>query len=274
MQRPAFTTFAQCYLTALLKESGAVGLNQMLPRDPNLRVYKLPSRSNFETDLLSAAIGTWNQVSISTEVTAEAEVVDVIFEPHESVDYDALGWLGQLIKCPTIVQVLRSSPNARAVRSCLQHVLCWQAEASGSLVPADEQIGRDSQLNRQREAIQADDTKTLLMLVPSLNTHLVEGFGLERAPEYASGIYNFPPAFGMTVGVINQLPIQPSTLWLRLLGRGPRQRQAIEELMALTPDHPLRDPIVQQLRVWYWLLQTGRAGKESWRLTQTLAQLV
>lgn len=40
--------------------------------------------------------------------------------------------------------------------------------------------------------------------------------------------------------VIHQLPCTEETLWLRILGRGTVQKEAIAELAALPVDHPLR----------------------------------
>lgn len=53
MARPAFLSFAQSYLIALLTPSGTVSIDQMVPHDPNLRVSKVPSRTNADTVLLT-----------------------------------------------------------------------------------------------------------------------------------------------------------------------------------------------------------------------------
>jgi hypothetical protein len=46
---------------------------------------------------------------------------------------------------------------------------------------------------------------------------------------------------------INQLPITPDTLWLRVLGKGGTQRQAVEELANLPESHPFRDSLLEIL---------------------------
>lgn len=40
MSRPSFAIFVQQYLAALLNEFGTVYLNEPMPRDPKMRVYK------------------------------------------------------------------------------------------------------------------------------------------------------------------------------------------------------------------------------------------
>jgi hypothetical protein len=52
MSRPTFALFAQQYLAALLYDYGTVFLNEPIPRNPKLRVFKIPSRTNFSTETL------------------------------------------------------------------------------------------------------------------------------------------------------------------------------------------------------------------------------
>lgn len=291
MQRPSFIPFAQHYLADLLADSGTVWLNEPMPRDPDLRVFKTPSRANVGTALLSNLVG--DRAWVSPEIIAEADLVDVLFEPQNLGQLTALGWLGQLVSQPTIIAVLRHFPNSWEMRGQLKHWLTWKAEESRSIVPVnapppaaadddwqddwDEDL--DAELDREAHVADQDDaeiedkiTKTMLILTPSLTAETRAGFGLQPVPMYASGIYQFAPIFHVTVVVINQLPSQPETLWLRLLGRGLGQRQAIAELHALSPDE-LRDRAIAQLWSWYELLKTAHAGKESRRLMASLALL-
>jgi len=48
---------------------------------------------------------------------------------------------------------------------------------------------------------------------------------------------------------IHQLPVNPETLWLRLMGRDRVQRQAIEELLALPERHPIKQRTVEHLAI-------------------------
>ena len=47
--------------------------------------------------------------------------------------------------------------------------------------------------------------------------------------------------------VIHQLPKTPETLWLRMLGKGGAQAQAIQEVAALPAQHPQRDNVLELL---------------------------
>lgn len=55
---------------------------------------------------------------------------------------------------------------------------------------------------------------------------------------WLSGVHFLPDALRTAIVAIHQLPQIPETLWLRLLGRGSVQSQAIIDLQTLPLDHP------------------------------------
>jgi len=55
---------------------------------------------------------------------------------------------------------------------------------------------------------------------------------------WLSGVHFLPEALRTAIVAIHQLPKIPETLWLRLLGRGRVQEQAILELQELPLNHP------------------------------------
>jgi len=54
------------------------------------------------------------------------------------------------------------------------------------------------------------------------------------------GIYFLGDYLRTAVVAIHQLPRTEETLWLRILGKGTVQKQAISEIVALNANHPLR----------------------------------
>ncbi|MCT7972595.1 DUF4351 domain-containing protein [Laspinema olomoucense] len=68
---------------------------------------------------------------------------------------------------------------------------------------------------------------------------------------WGEGIYFLGKSFKTGIVVIHQLPKTPETLWLRMLGKGKVQKQAITELRELPEDNPFR---VQTLELLYNLL--------------------
>ncbi|MEL6457879.1 MAG: hypothetical protein AAFQ91_06465 [Cyanobacteria bacterium J06621_15] len=269
MSRPAFSIFAQQYLSVLLNDFGTVYLNEPIPRDANLRVFKLPSRFNLGTEYLKEITQGNNRVMISPEVIGEAELVDILFEPHLEKSRTSLGLLGEFLSVPCIIEILRWAPDVWQLRDCLRHWLTWESEADKGIIPANEtSVG-----NSEAHSDDSDEIdKTLLIIVPSIASQHLQGFSARRDINI-SGIYHFAPAFCTTIVVTSELPQNISTLWLRLLGRGPTQRAAIMELIALDDNHPHCAVVRQQLREWYQLLSNSQMFKEGKLLMQTLASI-
>ncbi len=274
MFRPAFAIFAQQYLSVLLNDFGTVYLNEPIPRNPKLRIYKHPSRFNWGTEYLSAITTGNNRVMVSPEVTGEAELVDVLFEPDAEKSRTSLGLLGELVSVPSIIEILRHAPDEWNIKDCMRHWLTWKAEANSSIIPINETpVYTDSQDNEtdseENEELKVD--KILLIIVPSIAPQHLEGFGAKPSAINIPGIYELAPIFCTTIVVTSELPQDASTLWLRVLGRGRTQRAAIMELQTLDVNHPHCAVVRQQLRQWYQLLSEGQILKECKQLMQTLA---
>ncbi len=96
--------------------------------------------------------------------------------------------------------------------------------------------------NRNKTRISIDDYPKLWILTPTASQKILNGFKATLDEEnWCSGIYFFGEYFRTAIVVIHQLPITPETMWLRILGRGEVQSQAIDELEALPKDNPWRE---------------------------------
>jgi hypothetical protein len=283
MSRPAFAHFAQQYFAALLNDFGTVYQNEPIPRDPKLRVYKYPSRSNFGSALLGELTAGNDRVMINPEVVGEANLVDVLFEPDLDKSRTSLGLLGELLFAPAIIETLRWTPDDWAHQTCLSHWLRWKSEASGGIIPIDAtpvyEEEEDDDYDYDNPPEEEDDyelepvDKILLMLMPTITPERLEYCGFWPSAHNIPGVYSSAPAFCTTIVATNQLPQDESTLWLRLLGRGPTQRAAIAELLKLDTSHPHRNTAIHQLQQWQQLLSTGQMGRESQRLMAVLSQI-
>jgi hypothetical protein len=270
MFRPAFAIFAQQYLSVLLNDFGTVYLNEPIPRNPNLRIYKHPSRLNWGTEYLTAITAGNDRIMVSPEVIGEAELVDVLFEPNSEKPKTSLGLLEKFLSVPCIIDTLRWAPDEWDLRTCMRHWLTWKAEASNSIIPVAE---KPKNTKKQKDDSLEKDDKTLLIIVPSIGQRYLQGFTAKPSAINIPGVYEFPPAFCTIVVVTSELPQDASTLWLRILGRGPTQRAAIMELLAEQDNYPHRTAILQQLQQWHRLLSSGQLGKESIQLMKTLAMV-
>jgi hypothetical protein len=284
MSRPAFAHFAQQYFAALLNDFGRVYQNEPVPRDPKLRVYKYPSRSNFGSALLGELTAGNDRVMINPEVVGEADLVDVLFEPDPEKSRASLGLLGELLFVPAIIETLRWRPDDWMYHTCLSHWLRWKSEASGGIIPIDatpvyEEEEDDDDYDYDNPPEDEDDyepepvDKILLILMPTVTPEYLEYCGFRPSEHNIPGVYSSAPAFCTTIVATNQLPQDESTLWLRLLGRGPMQRAAIGELLQLDANYPHRQTAINQLQQWHQLLSTEQMGRESKHLMKLLAQV-
>jgi predicted transposase YdaD len=64
---------------------------------------------------------------------------------------------------------------------------------------------------------------------------------------WGEGVYLMSDHLKTGIIVLHQLPKTPETLWLRILGKGRVQEQAIQEVAALPAQHPQRDNVLDLL---------------------------
>ncbi len=88
-----------------------------------------------------------------------------------------------------------------------------------------------------------------LSLLPKRKNYLSE-FYAKPKQGWPPGVYGLAPGLYTGIIVIHHLPVEPETLWFRLLGRGRVQANAAQEVLALPQDDPLRDGALQLLSSW------------------------
>jgi len=176
----------------------------------------------FSKQFLEELLLPYGEVEISKEIPGEAKLIDLWFNPNLAKDPADLGLLGTIVQTPCLLEPYRNPPDAAEVNSCLLKRLWLVAELyrtdSVAVLPL------------------------LWILTPTASSALLDNLG---ATPLEPGIYTTIAAMGTRLLVIHQLPRTPHTLWLRLLGRGSIQRQAIEEVIAL----PHSDRRYQALRL-------------------------
>jgi hypothetical protein len=88
-------------------------------------------------------------------------------------------------------------------------------------------------------------------LATSISLHILESFDAKLELEnWTEGIYFLSPSHRTAIVAINQLPITPDTLLLRLLGRGKTQSQAVRELLELPSGDSFRQNVMELLISW------------------------
>jgi hypothetical protein len=193
----------------------------------------------FSKQYLEELLGPFGEVAVGKEVLGESREVDVWFTPNPQslVNAQALGLLGRLAAAPCLFEPYSDRPTTTEVRDCLLKLFLTQA-----------QLQRESRRNKTRAV--EDDLPQLWILATSASERLLNGFRAQQDAAWPSGIYFLGDSLRTAIIAIDQLPCTPDTLWLRVLGKGATQKQAISELFAMPREDGLRSVTLGLLMSW------------------------
>jgi hypothetical protein len=197
-------------------------------------------------------IGT---VERSFEIPGEAKHADIWFIPNQDTTLrQDLGLLGRLLTSPCILEPFSGGPSRQEVKTCLLKLL-WIQE------------------DQRRRQVQADNLARLWILASRMDMPVINDFGGQPVPDWPQGVYFTAPELNTVFVVINQLPVTPDTLWIRLLGRGKTLERAITELLTLPKDDNRRAQALKLLTNWRVSLQLKNPQEEEEReFMATLSQ--
>jgi hypothetical protein len=135
------------------------------------------------------------------------------------------------------LEPFRHQPTPTDIRNCLLKLFLTLAD-------------RQRQAKRDRTKLPEADLPTLWILTSTASPKLLQNFKAEPLPDWPDGIYFLGESLRTAIIALNQLPVIPDTLWLRILGKGKTQQQAIDELLTFAPDHPQRQRTLELLLTW------------------------
>ncbi|WP_373537693.1 hypothetical protein [Microcoleus sp.] len=184
----------------------------------------------FAKQYLKELLTPLGKVETSLDIAGEVRQIDVFFAPkaEPEVEATALGILGKIAAKPAVLEPFRSPVQTGEIRSCLGKLFDVHAEY-------ERVAARDN--SRIAEA----DLPQLWILSPTVSDVMLAGFGAIPEPEnWVNGVYFLSPSLKAAIIAIHQLPRTPETLWLRILGKGNVQKQAIAELRELPSDNFFR----------------------------------
>jgi hypothetical protein len=88
----------------------------------------------------------------------------------------------------------------------------------------------------------------VVVLSPTASESIIEGFAaVGDQVNWVNGVYFLPKYLRTAIITIHKLPKTRDTLWLRILGKGRVQQQAIDELESLPEDEVLRSRALELL---------------------------
>lgn len=183
----------------------------------------------FAKDYLEELLSPYGDVQAPRRVAGEVRQIDVWFAPALPLTSDlaTLGLLGRFAASTALFEPFRNAATANEICDCLLKLLEvrgeWQRDA-----------------NRNNRNLQESALPNLWILTPTASAPLLSGFGANQKEDWLCGIHFLPAYLRTAIVAIHQLPRTSETLWLRVLGRGKVQKQAIDELQSLPADNAFR----------------------------------
>jgi hypothetical protein len=188
----------------------------------------------FSKQLFEALFSPYGTVSVDRNVPGEARRIDIYFEPTSTQQGgEELGLLAQFRSTKCLFEPFRQPPTAVEVRNCALKLYLLHAELHRSAT----------------HTLPDEELPYLWILASSVSDQLLNNFGGELG-EAGEGIYHFHPGWRSGLICITELPTTEDTLWLRLLGKGRTQEDAIAELLLLPETNPKRATALDLLVRW------------------------
>jgi hypothetical protein len=189
----------------------------------------------FNKRLFQELLSPFGQVIPNLAVLGEERMIDVFFAPHPGAtpDYAELGILAQMVTQPALLEPFRSALSDEDVQTCLLKLF---------LVDADQR--------REHPTIPVIEPSQLWILAAEVSDRLLNDFKGAIDPALGDGFYLLSKGLKTTIVAINELPTMPETLWIRLMGKGRTQEDAIAELLLLPESDPKRSNALNLLVSW------------------------
>jgi hypothetical protein len=186
------------------------------------------------------------QVRINYEIPGEAKFVDIWFTPSLSATTvpEDLGLLSRIAQTPCLLEPYRKQPTNREIRSCLYKLYHLEAETQ-------------REAKREEEKISDQQLPQLWIITTSCSERLLEDLNVTQDETWGEGIYFLGKILLTRIIVIDRLNRTPDTLWLRILGKGLTQKQAVEEVIALPAQDSKRNQILRLLYSWKISIEVG-----------------
>jgi hypothetical protein len=187
----------------------------------------------FAKQFLSDLLDPHGKVEPSRKVTDETREIDLYFTPASDTISASLGLLGRMITIPCLLEPFRKAVTPPQIRTCMV-----------------KQVTLHNEFIRQarREGLDKPELPFLWILTPTASEDILSDAQATIQPEeWGAGVYVLAPLLRTALVVIHHLPSTRDTLWLRLLGRGRVQQQAVSDLLDLAPEDPMRQNVLRAL---------------------------
>jgi hypothetical protein len=192
-------------------------------------------------------------------ILGEERWIDIFFAPNPGAEpsFEELGILAQMIDRPALLEPCRDALSHQDVESCLIKLFSLRGE-----------------LQREYPLLTVTKLPHLWLLAAEVSDRLLNEFtDNQPSPTLGEGFYPMRPGLRATIVTIAELPVTPDTLWIRLMGKGRTQENAIEELILLRETDPKRANVLNLVVSWRINIGiTNQVENEEQRILMALSQ--
>jgi len=188
------------------------------------------------------------QVRLNYEIQGVSRFADVYFTP--TTVHQHLGLLTQMTTKACLLEPFRKQPSKMEIRQCMLKLFALH----GELV---RQANKNVPEKSKKSSLPENALPRLWIITTSALDNLLNFFEAKpKSSPWGKGVYFLNQWVKSAIVVTDRLPITPKTLWLRILGKGKTQQQAIDEIMALPTGDALRSNVLELLSIWHINLET------------------
>ncbi|MGK7904367.1 MAG: hypothetical protein AB4352_23730 [Hormoscilla sp.] len=204
---------------------------------------------SFAKDLLEAILKPLGSFQAPLEVRDEARQIDAWFVPADSSASERakLGLLGAIASTECLLEPVHAQLSPMEIHKCMgrQYILFAL---------------REREARREKRTLTQDDFPFLWILGTTVSAEITSDLYSKKG--WPEGVYFSSKVFKVAIVAINQLPVNPETLWLRMLGKGSVQRRAFDEVKGLPSEESFGKKILDVVQKWYTALQGKQPKSE------------
>jgi hypothetical protein len=195
----------------------------------------------FSKELLVGLLETVGIARTEVEVSSEVRSIDLLFVPlpEKAADREKLGLLGRIAAKTCLIEPYRNPPAHVEIRTCQMRLFIQHGEHL-----------REAKRNKQK--LREADYEMVWVVGPTISKRILADFKADPFEEWGKGVYFLGVGEHTALVAVHQLKPTRDTLWLRILGigKGKIQKRAIDEVLALPKDDPLRNLALELVASW------------------------
>jgi hypothetical protein len=213
----------------------------------------------FNKRLFQELLSACGQVIPNFAVLGEERAIDVFFAPHPNAQPDPaeLGVVAIMAQKPALLEPFRSSLADEDIETCIMKLFMVNAE-----------------LRNTNPNLPTDIPPYLWIIAAAVSDRLLTDFGGIIDSELGDGFYKLSKGLNTTIIAVEELPTIPETLWLRLMGKGRTQDDAITDLLILPESDIKRSNALNLLVSWRINMEImEQVEQEERRILMALSQV-